>query len=101
MEYLLEIGADAVEAHDQALVERVLAGLPRDGFDVLSPETGPARSTLVLISAKERARNRSIYETLAATGIHVAFRAGSLRLSPHVYNTPTDIDRALAALKSL
>jgi selenocysteine lyase/cysteine desulfurase len=101
VEYLLEIGADAAEAHDQALVERFLAGLPRDGFDVLSPETGPARSTLVLISAKERARNRSVYETLAAGGIHVAFRAGSLRLSPHVYNTPDDIDRTLAALKSL
>ena len=53
VEYLLEIGIEAVEAHDQALVERFLAGLPRDGFDVLSPETGPARSTLVLISAKD------------------------------------------------
>lgn len=101
VEYLLEIGIEAVEAHDQALVERFLAGLPPGGFDVLSPETGPERSTLVLISAKEKARNRAIYNALAAAGIHVAFRAGSLRLSPHVYNTPDDIDRALAALKSL
>lgn len=99
IEYLLGIGIEAVEAHDQALVERFLAGLPRDRFDVLSPEKGPARSTLVLISAKERARNRAIYETLAAEGIHVAFRSGSLRLSPHVYNTADDIDRALAALQ--
>ncbi len=55
----------------------------------------------MLISAKDKARNRAIYDSLAAAGIYVAFRAGSLRLSPHVYNTPDDIDRALAALSSL
>jgi selenocysteine lyase/cysteine desulfurase len=99
VEYLLEIGIEAVEAHDQALVDRFLAGLPGEDYDLLSPGTGPSRSTLVLISARDRARNRAIYETLAAAGIHVAFRAGSLRISPHVYNTPDDIDRALAALR--
>jgi selenocysteine lyase/cysteine desulfurase len=98
IEYLLAIGIETVEAHDQALVERLLAGLPEGAFEVLSPRAGPARSTLVLIS-KDRARNRRVYEALAAAGIHVAFRAGSLRISPHVYNTPDDIDRALAALK--
>ena len=41
------------------------------------------------------------FAPFAAAGIHVAFRAGSLRISPHVYNTPDDIDRALAALKTL
>lgn len=100
VEYLLEIGTAAVEAHDRALVERLLAGLPRDAFDVMSPEAGPARSTLVLISAKERGRNRQVYERMAEAGIHVAFRAGSLRLSPHVYNTADDVDRALAALQA-
>ncbi|MGZ8995007.1 MAG: aminotransferase class V-fold PLP-dependent enzyme [Rhodospirillales bacterium] len=101
IEYLLDIGIAEVEAHDQALVDRFLAGLPRERFDVLSPETGPARSTLILISAKDRASNRAIYGSLAEAGIHVAFRAGSLRLSPHVYNTPADIDRVLAALRCL
>lgn len=101
VEYLLAIGIETIEAHDQALVARLLEGLPRDRFDILSPETRPARSTLVLISAKDKGRNRAIYDGLAAAGIHVAFRAGSLRLSPHVYNTPYDIDRALAALKAL
>ncbi|MGZ9034895.1 MAG: aminotransferase class V-fold PLP-dependent enzyme, partial [Rhodospirillales bacterium] len=100
IEYLLDIGISAVEAHDQALVERFLAGLPRKRFEVLSPQVGPARSTLILISAKHRGRNRTIYESLAEAGIHVAFRAGSLRLSPHIYNTVDDIDRVLAALKS-
>lgn len=101
VEDLLAIGIEAVEAHDQALVSRLLDGLPRGAFDLLSPEGGPERSTLVLISAKDRSRNRVLYEGLTQAGIHVAFRAGSLRISPHVYNTPADIDRALAALESL
>lgn len=99
VEYLLAIGIETVEAHDQALVARFLDGLPRGAFDVLSPEAGPERSTLVLISAKDRSRNAAIYERLADARIHVALRAGSLRISPHVYNAPADIDRALAALK--
>ena len=35
---------------------------------------------------------------LAAAGIKAAVRAGSVRLSPHVYNTAAEIDRAAAAL---
>lgn len=100
IEYLLEIGIDAVRDHDDALVDRLIAGLPRGGFDLLSPEVGPRRSTLVFLSAKERARNREIHARLAAAGIHVAFRAGSLRIAPHIYNSPDDIDRALAVLAS-
>jgi selenocysteine lyase/cysteine desulfurase len=35
---------------------------------------------------------------LAAAGIKAAVRAGSVRLSPHVYNTAEQIDRAASAL---
>jgi cysteine desulfurase / selenocysteine lyase len=35
---------------------------------------------------------------LTAAGIDVAFRAGALRLSPHLYNDASDIDRALSML---
>jgi len=36
---------------------------------------------------------------LAAAGVRAAVRAGSVRLSPHVYNTPEQIDVAAAALE--
>ena len=35
---------------------------------------------------------------LAEAGIKAAVRAGSVRLSPHVYNTADQIDRAASAL---
>jgi selenocysteine lyase/cysteine desulfurase len=42
----------------------------------------------------------SLRENLAKSGIKAAVRAGSVRLSTHVYNTPADIDAAVSALAS-
>jgi selenocysteine lyase/cysteine desulfurase len=38
---------------------------------------------------------------LAAMGVRCAARGGNIRLSPHVYNTAADVDRAIAALSRL
>ncbi len=37
--------------------------------------------------------------SLAAMGVRCAARGGNIRLSPHVYNSEADIDRAVAALQ--
>lgn len=100
IEHLLDLGADAIAAHDQALVARFVEGLDLKLYEIASPrEPGPRRSTLVFFSYREPARNRAVHEALTAAGIHVAFRAGSLRLAPHLYNTGADIDRALELLR--
>jgi selenocysteine lyase/cysteine desulfurase len=40
----------------------------------------------------------AVRERLAQEGVRASVRAGGVRLSPHVYNTRDDIDRAVAAL---
>ena len=101
LETLLEIGPKAIAEHDQALVSRLIAGLDESKYEVLSPlEEGPERSTLVIVSHRDPARNREIRESLAADDIFIAVREGNLRLSPHLYNGADDIDRALAALNA-
>lgn len=35
---------------------------------------------------------------LNAAGVDAGERAGKIRISPHIHNTPADIDRALSAL---
>src|SRR5262249_28783536 len=97
-EYLLGIGIERIAEHNAALVEHFLTRLDLSNYDVLSPREGPRRSTLVFVSHKDPERNRSIYERLREAGVYVAFRAGKLRLAPHVYNTIADMERALAAL---
>lgn len=101
IEVLLGHGIERIAAHDQALVERLLAGLDPEIYEVLSPREGPRRSTLVFVSHRDRERNPEIHAALGHAGIDVALRRGALRIAPHVYNAEDDIDRALAALQDV
>jgi selenocysteine lyase/cysteine desulfurase len=99
VELIDRYGVDRIAAHDQNLVEHFVSSLDKREYRLISPrEQSPSRSTLVLFSCHERARNQSILQRLNAAGIHVAYRAGSIRLSPHCYNTVQDIDRTLESL---
>ena len=101
IEYLLSQGRENIEEYDQRLVTRLIDGLDPGRYDLHSPRSGPSRSTLVFISHKRPERNNAIYEELRARKIFIASRAGKLRLSPHLYNTPQEIDEALSVLNSV
>jgi len=98
VEYLLGLGAERVAARDQALVERFLLGLDPDRHRLVSPRRGPGRSTLVVLGHRQPGRTEALHRRLAAAGVDVALRRGRLRVSPHLYNTEADIDRALEVL---
>lgn len=100
IEYVSGVGVDRVAAHDTALVQRFIDGLDRRRYRLLSPEAGSARSTLVFFSPLDRNNAADVQRTLRAAGIHVAPRAGALRVSTHLYNASDDIDRALTALNA-
>jgi cysteine desulfurase / selenocysteine lyase len=100
LEHLLAIGIESVEAHDQALVERFVSGLPAD-YRLTSPVEGPDRSTLILFSHRDEDRNQLIASRLQAAGIDLALRGGKLRASPHLYNSGTDVDTALERLSAV
>src|SRR5579883_270673 len=100
VEHILAIGVSRIAAHDQTLVARFVAGLEGSAFELLSPRAGGQRSTLVFFSHRERGKNAAIHAALAESGVDVAFRNGSLRLSPHLYNAAADIDRALDLLRN-
>jgi cysteine desulfurase/selenocysteine lyase len=97
LELLLGTGIGTVADWDQQLVDRLVAGIDPERYRLISPATGPARSTLVVLSpvagdSEER------YRRLAGAGIDIAYREGNLRLSLHLFNQPAEIDRALAIL---
>jgi selenocysteine lyase/cysteine desulfurase len=94
---LLELGLERVEEHDQALVQRLVDGLPA-GWRLRSPASRDTRSTLVFIEADDPDATQVGFERLAAAAVDVGRRAGALRLAPHVHNSEHDIDRALEAL---
>jgi selenocysteine lyase/cysteine desulfurase len=93
----LDTGVGAIADHDQRLVERLLGGLDTGQYELISPRTGPARSTLIVLARRDGSTNAR-HQRLAEAGVDAAYREGNLRLSVHLFNTATEIDRALDLL---
>ena len=98
VEYLLEQGLKRIARHDEALVDRLIGGLDRASYDLLSAREGPSRSTLVFVSHRDPARNPEIHRRLKEAGVEVAYRLGKLRIAPHLHNTAAEVDRVLEVL---
>ena len=100
VDYILEKGVETIRGHNDRLVSRFIDGLDRDRHDLLGPEAGPSRSTLIFVSDKQRGRNEALLRRLSGNGIDVAMRAGDLRVSPHLHNTDDCIGRALSVFNA-
>ena len=98
LEYVLQIGLDAVASHNGALIEEIIARLPRDRFHLASPEQSDRRGPYVCVAARSAEETAALYEKLRAAQVMVSLRENALRISPHVYNTQEDIDRLLDIL---
>ncbi len=83
LELLVERGPSGVGLHNRALADR------------LRSELGLAPSTSAIVSVAAPGAG----DRLAAAGVRAATRAGSARLSFHLYNDDSDVDLALAALR--
>jgi len=99
LELLLGSGIDAIGAWDQHLVGQLLDGIDGSSYKVVSPASGFARSSLVVLSSVDGSAAQR-HRRLEEAGIDAAYREGNLRLSVHLFNTPGDIDRALDALNA-
>ena len=114
VDYLDEIGWDAIQAHERALGQRFLDGLP-DRCTLYGPETMDGRVPTFAFRVDGTAP-REVAEQLAAREIAVwdgdyyAFEAmtalglqpeGAVRAGFVHYNTLEEVDRLLAALEEL
>jgi selenocysteine lyase/cysteine desulfurase len=100
LEYLLEHGIEEIAAHDQALVDGLLSGLDGADYCFVSPTAPDDRAAIVVISASDGSRNANVHERLREARIDVALRAGNLRISPDLYNTADEIERAVRVLQA-
>jgi cysteine desulfurase / selenocysteine lyase len=97
LELLLATGVERIAEHDDRLVARLLDGLDPDRYHLLSPANGPARSTLVVLARRDGTTGQR-HRRLTAAGIDTAYREGNIRISPHLFNTEQDVDRARTVL---
>lgn len=98
IEYLLGCNLISIANYDDRLVSRLVDGLDRTRFELISPPSGPHRSTLVIIRPLAAEKTLHYHRTLHKSGIDAGLREGCIRFAPHIHNTPQEIDRVLEVL---
>ncbi len=97
-------GMQAVEARILGLTHHAIAGLERLGYPVVSPQEQNERSGLVCFRTHPERQEQTveqIVDMLANRRIYVAARGDVVRISPHFYNTPAEIDVLLETLEEI
>ena len=100
IEYLLQAGPAKIAEYDERLVTQLLQNLDEDRFELISPRTGPPRSTLIVIRPRKAEEVRAWKEHLSVAGFDIAVREGNLRISPHLHNSHEDIVKLVGALST-
>ena len=95
LELLLDLGVERIERVDSMHAVRLLEGMDRNLFRVVSAD--PPESAIVVVEPLRRSA-AEIAADLESAGIDVAVRRGRLRFSPHVYTSTDDLDRLLDCL---
>lgn len=93
---LLEVGIARIHAHVLELTGQLLAGLEVLGLEVLTPRQHQRRAGIVTLRTAEVDRD---LQRLKEARVCVCKREGWVRVSPHFYNVPAEIERLLAVLE--
>ena len=97
IDFLLEVGVDNIAKVVQALGDQIWNGARELGFETLgrrSPESGAG----IVCIRKPGVDSALIVRRLKDAGIIAAPRQGWVRISPHFYISPADIDRLMSEL---
>jgi cysteine desulfurase/selenocysteine lyase len=95
-----QIGLPAIAQHTYAMGQQLVRGLERYAphLQLVSPRDPERRAAIVTFTLGDPARDEELVRRLGEQGIVVALRPRGVRVSPHFYNTPVEIERFLEAL---
>jgi selenocysteine lyase/cysteine desulfurase len=96
IELMQEIGLEETEAHVRALNDLLVDGIDELGGSVVTPRAPERRGALTCVASTDVA---ALVATLAERGIDTSSRDQNLRVSPHCYNTPEDVEAVLEVLR--
>jgi cysteine desulfurase/selenocysteine lyase len=97
LKLLLEIGAERTSVAVQSLADQLAKGATSKGYQLLGNRTPDSGAGIIAIQ-KPGIDSRKVVHDLKQRGILAAPRQGWVRLSPHFYISPEEIDRVIEAL---
>ncbi len=97
IQLLLEAGIEQVSLTVQKLADRLSIGAMNKGYQLLGDRT-PENGAGIIAIQKPGIDSRKVVHDLKQRGILAAPRQGWVRLSPHFYISPEEIDRVIDAL---
>ncbi len=89
IELLLEVGAAAIGAHARLLHEPIRGWANRNGVTITSP-TDARGSAIICVRPRDVA---AAFVRLQCAGVQCSLREGSIRLSPHLFNTMDQMEQ--------
>jgi cysteine desulfurase/selenocysteine lyase len=98
LEFLLRAGVGTVWQHNCELIEQLVPRIPVDRCVLASPADPRFRGPFICIAGRSPEKTRAMYQNLQRSECFVSVRENAIRISPHLFNTPSDIDRLVAAL---
>ena len=81
----------------RALADLLRQGLAERGAEIISPQTDAERTSIITARFPGK-ESSAIARHLNAARVVVSPRGDFVRFSPHLYNQPEDIERALEEL---
>lgn len=94
---LLEVGIETVTAAVQSVADQLAAGVRSKGYELMVEHTADTSSGIVTFRHPST-DCRVIVADLKRQRVIAAPRQGWVRMSPHFYISPSDIDRVVEAL---
>lgn len=95
LKLLSEIGVKNIERHNLKLLDLLIEHLRKKDYQIQSSLETEHRSSILSFSGKN---TKSLYERLIKNKIMVSYREGSIRVSPHFYNTEEEMQRLIEQL---
>ncbi|MEZ4585608.1 MAG: aminotransferase class V-fold PLP-dependent enzyme [Gemmatimonadales bacterium] len=101
VDLLLEVGLDRIAPYTEALAMAIGDGASALGLTVNSSAEPSTRSAIASITTGSPDRDARLVAELVSRGIVVARRGPGIRVSPHLHNTPSHVDRLVETLRAL
>ena len=96
-EFLLEVGVENIASAIRALGDRLADGVKAKGYEILVERT-PATAAGIVSFRRDGVESQQLVRRLKERGIIAAPRQGWVRMAPHFYISPEEIERVLSEL---